>query len=372
MDNMEDADSLTTYCFRRWAPTFGQALGLTPMELNALGDWQAKGETPPDAVIPLHYSSAKYAESLKMKHLLLLCSPSIGEFEAWEVIPPSTLREAKVQGRQALDKQIHRDAQTVWAQPISPGEALTKFRLSKNMMSTVANLKLKAAKAAEARAMPATLGNKVLSAFLKNGQALCGAFQIHRCGKEEAQCGALHRCAVVLRSARVCGGKHSACDCYDKRALAAGDTETPKKEETEAPQTKEERPPQPKKRPKVLHQRRKLVVNNLCRTREMRPSSTGWPLPKGAPPKNQPWFCNTPMEESCGCRAFRLWLRWRRFRQLAFRWCAFRNRLNVEEEYNFQGPNARLWLPRTRPIEMLNGKKCGHCFAKPTLVERLH
>eukprot|EP00434_Breviolum_minutum_P038763 symbB.v1.2.034397.t3/scaffold4431.1/size39743/2 len=192
----------------------------------------------------------KYAESLKMKHLLLLCSPSIGEFEAWEVIPPSTLREAKVPGRQALDKQIHRDAQTVWAQPISPGEALTKFRLSKNMMSTVANLKLKAAKAAEARAMPATLGNKVLSAFLKNGQALCGAFQIHRCGKEEAQCGALHRCAVVLRSARVCGGKHSACDCYDKRALAAGDTEPPKKEETEAPQAKEERPPQPKKRPK--------------------------------------------------------------------------------------------------------------------------
>ena len=93
----------------------------------------------------------------------------------------------------------------------------------------------------------------------------------------------------------------------------------------------------------ILHQRRKLVVNNLCRTREMRPSSTGWPLPKSAPPKNQPWFCNTPMEESCGCRAFRLWLRWRRFRQLAFRWCAFRNRLNVEEEYNFQGPNARLY-----------------------------
>ena len=247
--NMDDVSGLTTYSFRRWGPTFGQALGLTPMELNALGDWQAKGETPRDAVMPLHYSSARYSESMKMKHLLLLCSQSICEYEAWEVIPPSVLREAQVQGRQALDRQVHRDIQNVWAQPISPGEALTKFKLSKAMMARAAKLKDKAVRAAEARAMPSTLGDRVLSAFLKNGQPLCGAFQLHRCGKHESQCDAWHKCAVVLRSARVCGGRHAACDCHDKRALSAAGAE-PDKEASPGPKAKEGRLPQPKKRPK--------------------------------------------------------------------------------------------------------------------------
>ena len=62
---MDDVSQLTTYSFRRWAPTLGQLLGLNPMELNALGDWQSRGETPRDAVMPLHYSSARYSESMK-------------------------------------------------------------------------------------------------------------------------------------------------------------------------------------------------------------------------------------------------------------------------------------------------------------------
>ena len=247
--SMDNVEALTTYSFRRWGPTFGQSLALTPMELNALGDWQAKGETPRDAVMPLHYSSARYAESMKMKHLLMLSSPFICEYEAWEVIPPSVLREAKTQGRQALDRQVHRDIQTVWTQPISPGEALTKFKLSKALMARASQLKEKASKAAEVRAMPATLGDKVLSAFLKNGQTLCGAYQIHRCGRSEDQCDALHKCAVVLRSARVCGGRHAAVDCHDKRSLKVCNDDA-SKDETKKPQgAKEGRLPQPKKRP---------------------------------------------------------------------------------------------------------------------------
>ena len=246
--SMDNVEALTTYSFRRWGPTFGQSLALTPLELNALGDWQAKGETPRDAVMPLHYSSARYAESMKMKHLLLLCSPSICEYEAWEVIPPSVLREAKTQGRKDLDRQVHGDIQTVWAQPISPGEALTKFKLSKSMMARAAQLKQRAARAAEVRAMPATLGDKVLSAFLKNGETLCGAYQIHRCGRSDEQCDALHKCAVVLRSARVCGGRHAASDCHDKRYLKA-DNQTPtKKEEVALPLAKEGRLPKSRKK----------------------------------------------------------------------------------------------------------------------------
>lgn len=41
-DSMADTSQLKSYSFRRWGPTFGQALALSPMELNALGDWQAR------------------------------------------------------------------------------------------------------------------------------------------------------------------------------------------------------------------------------------------------------------------------------------------------------------------------------------------
>lgn len=58
-DHLSDPSALTTYSFRRWAPTLGQLLRLTPVELNALGDWQNKGDTPKAASMPLHYSAAK-------------------------------------------------------------------------------------------------------------------------------------------------------------------------------------------------------------------------------------------------------------------------------------------------------------------------
>ena len=44
MDNMEDADSLTTYCFRRWAPTFGQALGSLPWSSMHLATGRLKAK----------------------------------------------------------------------------------------------------------------------------------------------------------------------------------------------------------------------------------------------------------------------------------------------------------------------------------------
>ena len=130
-----------------------------------------------------------------------------------------------------------------------PGEALTKFKLSKALMARASQLKEKASKAAEVRAMPATLGDKVLSAFLKNGQTLCGAYQIHRCGRSEDQCDALHKCAVVLRSARVCGGRHAAVDCHDKRSLKICNDDASKEEPKKPQVAKEGRLPQPKKRP---------------------------------------------------------------------------------------------------------------------------
>lgn len=135
------------------------------------------------------YSSARYSESMKVKHLLLLCSQHVCEHEAWEVIPPSVLREACNQGRKDLDRQVHRDIQNVWVRPLTPGEALSKFKLSKSMLAKAAALRSRGARASEARSMPSTLGDKVLSAFMRNGQALCGAFRLDAAPKPNSNAG---------------------------------------------------------------------------------------------------------------------------------------------------------------------------------------
>ena len=79
-EHLQDPTALTTYSFRRWAPTLGQLLKLTPLEMNALGDWQERSDTPKAAKMPLHYSGAKYAEAMRMKHLLVLCQSAVCDY----------------------------------------------------------------------------------------------------------------------------------------------------------------------------------------------------------------------------------------------------------------------------------------------------
>lgn len=67
--------------------------------------------------------------------------------------------------------------------------------------------------------MPDEINGKVLSAYLKSGEPLCGAFQLGRCQLEETDCTGQHRCAVLLKSGRICGGWHTASQCWEKRAF---------------------------------------------------------------------------------------------------------------------------------------------------------
>lgn len=82
----------------------------------------------------LHYSGAKYATSMRMKHLLMLCIPEVCEFEAWEVVPATVLRSTLASAREALDRPINRDAQTWWAQPMSANETKEQLVLSKSLL----------------------------------------------------------------------------------------------------------------------------------------------------------------------------------------------------------------------------------------------
>ena len=51
LDNPED---LTTYSWRRLAPTVAQLLDCRPEEMAALGDWQAKSEQPEVGAMAFH------------------------------------------------------------------------------------------------------------------------------------------------------------------------------------------------------------------------------------------------------------------------------------------------------------------------------
>ena len=53
---------------------------------------------------------------------------------------------------------------------------------------------------------------------MKNGSALCQAYQHGKCSGDEECPKGKHLCAVNLGGGRVCGGKHSGAECKNKRA----------------------------------------------------------------------------------------------------------------------------------------------------------
>ena len=125
-------------------------------------------------------------------------------------------------------------------------------------------LKLKAAaKREEAQAkgglsaMPASLNGKVLSAFMKNGAPICGAFQTRSCPLEKEVCPGRHACAILRKAGRVCGGGHPACECHDKKFIKVeemtgegpGCSGSAKAKPTS--KSTEERPPEPAAPPKA-------------------------------------------------------------------------------------------------------------------------
>lgn len=104
------------YSFRRLAPTLGHMLHLDPEELLALGNWQAKSEVAASkAAMPLHYSAARYTQSMRGKHRMLNLVAELATYEAWELVP-EVLKVADTKARAEMDK-------TVWSSPLTEDEA---------------------------------------------------------------------------------------------------------------------------------------------------------------------------------------------------------------------------------------------------------
>ena len=217
---LEDISLLTSYSWRRLMPTVAHTIHVAPEVANALGDWQDASKVDATSKMPLHYSSVRYVESLKSKARCLGALQSM-QFESWEVIPEEAIAEAVEAGDKMVKQLLPRDGHIVWSVPVTTTEAAARFAAAQQLRVRSASLRARAAR--DAAAMPRTVANKQVSAFLRDSTLLCAAFQNGLCSKSQDQCLA-HQCAVIFKSGRVCGGKHAANECRDKRFIAVPPT----------------------------------------------------------------------------------------------------------------------------------------------------
>ncbi len=206
------------------------------LRLGIGSDWQNQTDLPQEAKMPLHYSGARYTQSQRVKHRVLEAAKHLAGFESWEMVTEEAAMQAKEVGRRAVDKAIHQDRAVLWSLPITQEEARERFSLAAALKARAAKLRSAAAQSPAVRSMPDEVQGKVLSAYLKSGEALCGAFQLGRCQLEEKNCTGQHRCAT-------------ASDCWDKRALRVDEKVDEKVAEKEQPAGVPKLQVAPKKRP---------------------------------------------------------------------------------------------------------------------------
>ena len=243
-DQVERPGDLTSYSWRRWGPSVAHLLAFTPERLAALGDWQDRKHVSAETNMPLHYSGVRYTQSLKAKHAVLGAMSFFGGYEDWDMIPASVVMEAREAEVALIDKAVSQDQAVLWALPMSATEIREPFQLTTALKSKAALLRQQSGGTHVARTMPASIAGRTMSDHMKDGSALCAAFQEGRCGRLPEECKGKHRCAAVLRSGRVCGGNHHGQDCRDPRVLKADVPEVP------AQPDPSQKPPEPKHPPR--------------------------------------------------------------------------------------------------------------------------
>ncbi|CAE7326591.1 clpC, partial [Symbiodinium sp. CCMP2456] len=234
---------VTTYSWRRVAPSVGTLLQLDELSMLALGDWQDKGRIrETGAAMPLRYSGTRYAASVRVKHLVLSATARC----LFNAADPGL--------REEVGEKVRLDSTVIWRAPAgTPGPEAklafkeTALRLRRQSRAVTAGETRRSPE--EPVVMPAQVNGRVCSAFLRNGMRLCPAFQSQAC--RAANCALAHQCAAVLRSGRVCGGRHPARECHDRRLVKPGDV-PPAITVAQEAAAGATRPPLPRVRPPAL------------------------------------------------------------------------------------------------------------------------
>lgn len=243
-------EDLKSYSWRRMPTTAAHTMGMSPLELAALGDWVNKQDVPQESKMPMHYSGARYGQSLRAKHCVLRAMEELSRYESWELIPQEAIVKARAQGKAAADKAAQQDNTILWAVPLDPQEVRERFELTTALKSRAQKRKAEAMEPSTEGVMPDEIQGRITTAFLKNGEALCSSFQMNSCAAG-SHCSKLHKCAVVLRTGRACGGSHPACECRDKRAVMAEPEEKPSRSVPARPKNPSKPAAKPRPKPKA-------------------------------------------------------------------------------------------------------------------------
>jgi hypothetical protein len=217
---LDNPEEITRYSWRRMAPTLAQLLGCRPEEMAAFGDWQNKSDQPDVGQMAFHYSSAKYAASIKIESLVWGAASKLTDQLSWEAIPQEELDKARSHGLAEAERLLHQYRQPIWASSQKFQDVRKRLKLPQQFME--AEKARQEADAAASPLMPDQLSGKVLTATLKNGRAICPEFQTDECPNPADDCPfGVHLCAILQKSGRACGGKHGAGVCNIKRAVVA-------------------------------------------------------------------------------------------------------------------------------------------------------
>ena len=217
---LDNPEEITTYSWRRMAPTLAQLLGCRPEEMAAFGDWQNKSDQPDVGQMAFHYSSAKYAASIKIESLVWGAASKLTDQLSWEAIPQEELDKARSHGLAEAERLLRQYRQPIWASSQKFQDVRKRLKLPQQFME--AEKARQEADAAASPLMPDQLSGKVLTATLKNGRAICPEFQTDECPNPADDCPfGVHLCAILQKSGRACGGKHGAGVCNIKRAVVA-------------------------------------------------------------------------------------------------------------------------------------------------------
>ena len=248
---VDASEELSTYSFRRLPSTAAHVLGMGPLELASLGDWTNKSDVPQGGKMPIHYSGARYGQSMKTKHTILGAMTELSQSETWELLPQTTIDKGLQAGKEFAEKALQQDKTVLWARPLSIAEAREQFAITAALRRRVQKRKAEAMDVVERNSMPSAVAGKKVTAFMRNGVPLCAAFQQQSCLLSEQECSAAHRCAIVLRTGRACGGHHAAVSCYDKRAVLQETPSEPQSVKQPSPKPAMlQSKPKPKARPR--------------------------------------------------------------------------------------------------------------------------
>ena len=140
---LDNPEQLTTYSWRRMLPTVGHILNMSSSDLCSLGDWQDKSKEPAEAGMALHYSSARYAQSLRNKILATSVAHSCEGHSFWEEVLPSDLDGFREVAKEKLALSIARDKETLYAAQPTKESLKTHLQFSRARVAAVSATKIR-------------------------------------------------------------------------------------------------------------------------------------------------------------------------------------------------------------------------------------